>query len=189
MIDSWKIFKFVLFRLWLIACHLRSLVIFAALIEYERRLTEIVALKNTHKNIWATFQVIYSDYRFFVLLVVVVALRTRKSRLIYQLASLVLRSIADVEKKWSSSFSFVSEFSLVKLTKMMSSSHARVERRLRGMQLAQILYKCQDKTKDAGEEDSKFTNIYLPCYANAKKAHRETFVLFEFFRDQKPVGG
>ena len=63
----------------------------------------------------------------------------------------------------------------------MSSSHARVERRLRGMQLAQILYKCQDKTKDAGEEDSKFTNIYLPCYANAKKAHRETFVLFEFF--------
>ena len=64
---------------------------------------------------------------------------------------------------------------------MMSSSHARVERRLRGMQLAQILYKCQDKTKDAGEEDSKFTNIYLPCYANAKKAHRETFALFEFF--------
>ena len=63
----------------------------------------------------------------------------------------------------------------------MSSSHARVERRLRGMQLAQILYKCQDKTKDAGEEDSKFTNIYLPCYANAKKAHRETFALFEFF--------
>ena len=119
-------------------------------------------------NIWASFQVIYSDYRFFVLLVViVVALRTRKSRLIYQLASLVLRSIADVEKKWSSSFSFVSEFSLVKLTKMMSSSHARVERRLRGMQLAQILYKCQDKTKNA--EDSKFTNIYLPSYA--KKAH------------------
>ena len=181
MIDSWKIFKFVLFRLWLIACHLRSLVIFAALIEYERRLTEIVALKNTHKNIWATFQVIYSDYRFFVLLVVVVALRTRKSRLIYQLASLVLRSIADVEKKWSSSFSFVSEFSLVKLTKMMSSSHARVERRLRGMQLAQILYKCQDKTKDAGEEDSKFTNIYLPCYANAMKAHWEIFALFKFF--------
>ena len=127
MIDSWKIFKFVLFRLWLIACHLRSLVIFAALIEYERRrLTEISALKNIHKNIWATFQVIYSDYRFFVLLVVVVALRTRKSRLIYQLASLVLRSIADVEKKWSSSFSFVSEFSLVKLTKMMSLSHAWV---------------------------------------------------------------
>ena len=50
------------------------------------------------------------------------------------------------KKKWSSSFSFVSEFSLVKLTKMMSWSHARVERRLGGMQLAQILYKRQDKT-------------------------------------------
>lgn len=69
-------------------------------------------------------------------------LSCRKSRLIYQLASLVL----SVEKKWSSSFSFVSEFSLVKLTKMMSWSHARVERRLGGMQLAQILYKRQDKT-------------------------------------------